>query len=147
MITLSKSREVSATIDEVWNMISNVDNEQRYWPQLKNVKILNRKGNRIEREATVTRGPIGDAKSLQTLILNPKKSTILTMTKGPMLGTRKVALEVSNEHGVKVDVIWEFELRGVPEFAQGFVKDSISEATDKALTMITEEAEHLALSK
>jgi ribosome-associated toxin RatA of RatAB toxin-antitoxin module len=142
MITVTKSREVASSIERIWDMISNMSNEQKYWPAIKEVKVLSRNGNTIEREATITRGPLGNAKSLQRLVLDPKKSIGLTMTKGPMLGTRKITLNALRENKTKIDVIWEFELKGTPGFAQGFVKQNISAATDKALSKLAEETEH-----
>jgi len=141
MIEINKSRDVSSPSERVWETISSLENERKYWPSLKNIKILSRNGNIIEREATIPRGPLGDAKSLQTLVLNPKKSIFLTMTKGPMLGTRKIILDSLNEDKTRIDITWEFELKGIPGFAQGFVKENISQATDEALNRIGEETE------
>ena len=147
MITITKSREVSSPIESVWDMLTNSDSEQKYWPALKNIKILSRKGNTIEREATVSRGPVGNAKSLQTLVVDPKKSIALTMTKGPMLGTRKITLSPLGEGRVRIDVMWQFEVKGIPGFAQGFVEDNISEGTDRALSAIAKEAEAIRPGK
>src|ERR1017187_236092 len=137
MVEINKSKEAQAPIEVVWKAISDVEGEQKYWPVLKNVKILGRNGNTIEREATIRRGPMGEAKSTQTLVIDPQeKSTSLKMTKGPMLGTRKIALSSVSKERTKIDVSWQFDMKAVPGFALGFVKDNISEATDKALTEI-----------
>ncbi len=142
MIKINKNREVSAPVDLVWDVISNMDNEQKYWPTLKDIKVLNRNGNTIEREATIMRGPFGNAKSFQTVIIDPKeKSITVNMTKGPMRGTRKTTLGFLSEDKTKIEVAWEFEMKGVPEFALSFVEDSISNATEKALAKIAEDAE------
>jgi ribosome-associated toxin RatA of RatAB toxin-antitoxin module len=142
MIKINKNREVSAPVDLVWDVISNMDNEKKYWPTLKNIKVLNRDGNTIEREATITRGPFGNAKSLQAVIIDPKeKSITVNMTKGPMLGTRKTTLGFLGEDKTKVEVAWKFEMNGVPEFALSFVEDSISNSTEKALAKIAEDSE------
>ena len=141
MIRISKSREVASSVDRVWDAISNLDHEKRYWPVIKDIRILRRDGNTIEREATIMRGPMGDVKSLQTLVLNPRASTILRMTKGPLIGTRKIVLNSSGEKKTRIDVIWEFELEGIPEFAHSFVKNNISRVTDNALTQIAEDLE------
>ncbi len=141
MIKIVKSREIASSIDRVWGTISNLENEQEHWPVIKNIRVLRRDGNTIEREATIMRGPIGDVKSSQTLILDPKRSIMLKMTKGPMIGTRKIVLTPSREDGTRVDVTWEFELQGIPEFAQSFVKNNISEVTESALIQIAKEAE------
>ncbi len=142
MIKINKNREVSAPVDLVWDVISNMDNEQKYWPTLKDIKVLNRNGNTIEREATIMRGPFGNAKSLQTVIIDPKeKSITVNMTKGPMLGTRKTTLDFLSEDKTKIAVAWEFEMKGVPAFALGNVEDTISNTTEKALAKIAEDAE------
>jgi ribosome-associated toxin RatA of RatAB toxin-antitoxin module len=142
MTTINKNREVSAPGDLVWNIISNMDNEQKYWPILKDIKVLNRDGNTIEREATIMRGPFGNAKSLQTVIIDPKeKSITVNMTEGPMRGTRKTTLDYLDEYKTKIEVAWEFEMKGVPGFALGNVEDGISKTTEKALTKIAEDAE------
>jgi hypothetical protein len=50
----------------MWKLISDVVGEQKYWPDLKHVKILSRNGDSVEREASISRGPLGDAKSTHT---------------------------------------------------------------------------------
>jgi carbon monoxide dehydrogenase subunit G len=146
LIEISKTQEVSAPIDDVWKIVGDLENEQRHWDALRSVKILEKKDqNTVEREATIRRGPMGEAKSYQTLSLDPaKKSSTLTMTKGPMLGTRKIALSSPDGRTTKIEASWQFELKGIPGFAQGFVKDNISEVTEKALSGIAKEAQQSA---
>ena len=145
MITITKNREVSAPVDLVWDIISNMDNEQKYWTNLKDIKVLNRSGNTIEREVTITRGKFGDVKSSQTVIIDPKeKSITVNMIKGPMTGTRKTTLDFLSEDKTKIEVAWEFEMKGIPVFALGNVKDSISKTTEKGLAKVAEDAESSA---
>ena len=144
MIKIAKTREVASSIDRVWDAISSLDNEKKYWSVIKGIRILSRDGNTIEREATIMRGPMGDVTSLQTLSLNPKVSTILRLTKGPLIGTRKIVLKSSSEKKTRIDVGWEFELQGIPEFAHSFVKNNISSVTENALAQIAEDVERLS---
>ena len=147
MIEKSKSQEVEAPVEAVWKLVSNLEEEQKYWQILRNVKILSKKENSVEREATIKRGPMGEAKSFQTLVIDPsKKTTTLTMTKGPMLGTRKLVLSEIGKDRTKINVSWEFQMKGVPGFALGFVEDNISEVTEKALEMIALQAEKRKIS-
>lgn len=144
MIEIKKSQEVRAPIEEVWKVVSDLDNEHEPWHFLKDVKILSKKENSIQREVKIPRGPIGNAKSLQTLVINPaKKITTLTITEGPMLGTREISLGKLAGDRTRIDANWEFEMNGVPSFAIGFVKDNISEVTEKSLAQIAKEAEAL----
>jgi carbon monoxide dehydrogenase subunit G len=146
MITINKTQEVSAPLDSVWDVVADLEHEHDYWSALNNIKILSRNGNTIEREATITRGPMGSAKSVQTLVLDPKKSTILTLTKGPMIGTRKVVVSSLGEKKTKIQVDWEFEMKGVPGFAIGFVQENISKVTENALELIAREAEKTSVT-
>ena len=136
-----KGREVASSLDRDWDAISNLDNERKHWSIVKVIRILRRDGNTIEREATIMRGPMGNVKSLQTLILTPKVSTVLRMTKGPLIGTRKILLNGFGRELTRIDVTWEFELEGIPEFAHSFVKNNVSRVTENALTAIAGDVE------
>jgi len=48
--SLNVTREISAPADQVWNIISNVDNETVYWSTFKEIKNINKTDNIIERE-------------------------------------------------------------------------------------------------
>src|SRR5215216_1824733 len=59
------SREISAPIDQVWNVVSNVDNETKYWSTFKAIKNINKTAinmtaNTTEREVTLVVGPQGE---------------------------------------------------------------------------------------
>jgi len=72
MIEINKSQEVVAPVEKVWQFVGDLENEQKYWTVLRNVKILRKKDSlTVEREATIQRGPMGEAKSLQTLSIDP----------------------------------------------------------------------------
>lgn len=137
MIEIEKSLEVKAPIESVWKLVGDLENEHKNWHVLKDVKVIEKTDDYVEREVKIHRGPMGAAKSTQTLKADPaKKLTTLTMTKGPMLGTRKVSLKQLVENSTKIEISWSFEINGLPGFALGFVKDNISEATEKALEQI-----------
>ena len=36
------TREISGPIDQIWNIVSNVDEETRYWPIINDIKISTR---------------------------------------------------------------------------------------------------------
>lgn len=137
LIEIEKSLEVRAPVELVWKLVGDLEGEHKNWHLLKDVKVIKKTDDSVEREVKIPRGPMGAAKSTQRLKVYPaKKLTTLTMIKGPMLGTRKISLKELGEHNTKIDVRWNFEMKGVPEFALGFVKDNISQATDEVLMRI-----------
>jgi uncharacterized protein YndB with AHSA1/START domain len=47
MITINASREISAPLDRIWNIVADVDNEPEYWRSTKTVKNISKTGNNI----------------------------------------------------------------------------------------------------
>jgi carbon monoxide dehydrogenase subunit G len=145
LVKISKSREMRASVDSVWEILSDTDNDQKYWTNIRDIKVLSRDGNTIEREAKV--GPQAFShESRQTMILDPKKSIKLMMTGDTMQGGRMITLVPVAKNGARVDVEWDFELKNVPGFVQDIVKNQLSKSTEKALSKIAEEAERSASS-
>jgi carbon monoxide dehydrogenase subunit G len=142
VIQISKSQEAAAPVEKVWAIVSDFETENRPWTDLRDIKILSRSKDSLEREAKIRRGPLGEAKSIQRLVVDPAQhTTTLTMTKGPMLGTRNITLVRTGDNQTRIEVLWSFEMKGVPEFALGFVRDNIARATEKALARIVKESE------
>jgi hypothetical protein len=120
--------------------VSDTDRDQQYWGAIRDIKVLRKDGNTVEREAVV--GPRAFAqKSRQTLILDPKKSIQLTMAGRGIEGERSVVLVPMGKNNTRVDVSWNLEVRDVPGFVQSIVKAQISKATEEALKKIKKVAE------
>lgn len=137
MVTINASREVSAPLDKVWAIVADIDNEPQYWHGTKTVKNISRNGNTIEREVTIA---FKDSKCRQTVVLNPKKSVDISITDGPLRGTKVVALSPSGDR-TKIDVVWDIKLAGFLGMFTGMVKKHIAEGTDEALARIAKAVE------
>jgi carbon monoxide dehydrogenase subunit G len=137
MATINASREISAPLDRVWDIVADVDNEPEYWHGTKTVKNINRSGNTIEREVTIA---FKDSKCRQTVMLNPKKSVEITITEGPLKGTKAVTLSPSGDK-TRIDVVWDIKLAGFLGMFTGMVKKHIAEGTDEALERIAKAVE------
>jgi carbon monoxide dehydrogenase subunit G len=137
MVTLNASQEVSAPLDRVWDVVADMDNEPKYWHGTKAVKNISRNGNVIEREVTIA---FRDSKCRQTVVLNPKKSIQITITDGPMKGTKVITLKPSGDR-TRIDVVWEIKLAGFLGMFSGMVKKHIAEGTEEALARIAKAVE------
>ena len=143
------SREISAPIDQVWNVVSNVDNETKYWSTFKAIKNINKTAinmtaNTTEREVTLVVGPQGETISHQFVTVNSEQFVVQTnITEGPVTGTRVLTLSPSssNANATKIDVFWNVDLSGIPIFGRGFAKDGIMRTTEEALSNIAAEVE------
>lgn len=139
-INIIARRVVAAPLDKVWDIVADVDNDSKYYNGINDIKNLSKDGNKIEREVTVS---FLKHKAHQTIILNPKKSVEVTMTKGPILGTRITTLSQVNEGKTRIDLSWNFTPSGIPVFVHDMVKREISNATRDALKKIANELDQV----
>jgi carbon monoxide dehydrogenase subunit G len=137
MAIINASREVSAALDRVWDVVADVDNEPRYWLGTKTVKNISKSGNTIEREVTIA---FKDSKCRQTVVLDPKKSVEIAITEGPLKGTKVVTLSPSGDR-TRIDVVWDIKLAGFLGMFTGMVKKHIAEGTEEALERIAKAVE------
>ena len=142
------SRDVSAPIEKVWRVVSDIDNESRYWSTIKNITNINTTANNMtanttEREATIVAGPRGNTLSHQFVTVNPEQFVILTnITEGPLTGTRLLTLSNSSNMNItRIDVVWNVELSGIPLIGRAFVQDGIMRTTEDALENMSAEIE------
>ncbi len=134
---IAKGRDVRSGLNRVWDIVSDVDNDPKYYDGLSSVKNLTKEGNVIEREVVV--GFMGH-EGLQTVVLTPKQSVEVTMTKGPLLGTRVTTLVPLTDSKTRVEVRWEIEFR-MPAFVRAMVRRELEKGTENALRRIVKEAE------
>jgi uncharacterized protein YndB with AHSA1/START domain len=145
---IKASREISAPIDQVWNVVSDIDNETKYWSTFKAIKNINMTAsnmtaNTTEREVTLVTGPLGETVTHQFVTVNPEQFVVETnITEGPVTGNRILALSPSsNANATRIDVFWNVDMSGIPIFGKGFAKDGIMRTTEEALGRIAAEVE------
>jgi uncharacterized protein YndB with AHSA1/START domain len=145
---IKANREISAPIDQVWNVVSDVDNETKYWSTFKAIKninttSINMTSNTTEREVTIQTGPLGETVTHQFVTVNPEQFVVETnITEGPVTGTRVLILSPSsNANATKIDVLWNVDMSGIPIFGKDFARDGIMRTTEEALGRIAAEVE------
>jgi uncharacterized protein (UPF0333 family) len=139
--SLNVTREISAPADQVWNIISNVDNEAIYWSTFKEIKNIQKTDNIIEREVTISAGPQNNT-SHQIVTLYPKLMKIQTnLTEGLVTGTRILQLNPISDNKTRVYAVWDIDLSGIPIIGRGFAENGIRQTTDEALSRIAQAAE------
>ena len=79
--------EINATVDKVWDVISDIDNEPKFWKGTKQVKNLSKDGNTINREIIIA---FRDQKCLQEVKLYPKEKIEAKFTKGILGGVKTI---------------------------------------------------------
>ena len=79
MATIETSIEINESIDKVWDIISDLDNEPKFWKGTKETRIISRDGNVVTREITIA---FRDSKCMQKITIQPKEKIYAEFTKG-----------------------------------------------------------------
>jgi ribosome-associated toxin RatA of RatAB toxin-antitoxin module len=137
-ININTNQVVAAPLDKVWDVVSDVDNDPKYFEQYRDIRNISKEGNKIEREVTVG---FQNDKARQTIVLNPRKSVELTITHGPIQGTRITTLSQIDVGRTRIDVSWNFTPSDVPSIDHGMIKSEMTRLTKKALQKIADELE------
>jgi ribosome-associated toxin RatA of RatAB toxin-antitoxin module len=133
MASINETREVNASLDRIWDVVSDVDRDPEYWSGLTSVRNIRKEGNLTEREVVV--GFMG-RKGTQRIELVPKESIHLALIDGPLRGSREIKLTKLGASTTKIDVSWDIQFSEIPVFAQGFVRARLEEITREALEKI-----------
>jgi len=137
MALIEISTEINAPSDKVWDIISDLDNETKYWKGTKQIRNISKEGNKITREITLV---FRDSKCMQEITLSPKEKIEAVFTDGLLKGTKTIILK-PKEKGVSLEAVWDIKLSGMMGVFTGIVKKHIRNGTEQALQSIKEEAE------
>ena len=106
MATIVVQTEINATVEKVWEVISDIDNEPKFWKGTKEVKTLSTEGGVIRREITIA---FRDQKCLQEIQLKPKEAIKAKFTKGILDGTKNITL-TPKSNSVILETSWDIKL-------------------------------------
>lgn len=137
MAEIQASIEINAPLDKVWNIISDLDSEPKFWKGTKEVRNISKEGNTINREVTIA---FKDSKCMQTVTIYPKEKIHVQFTKGIIQGTKTVSISPQGEK-TKIDAVWDIKLSGMIGMFTGMIKKHIQSGTEQALQSIKEETE------
>jgi len=137
MAEIEVSVEIGASIDKVWDVVSDLDNEPEFWKGTKEVKNLSKNGNIINREVTIA---FRDQKCMQEVKLEPKKRIEIIFTKGIINGTKIITLTTKDEKTI-LKAKWDIKLTGMMGMFTGVIKKHIENGTVQALQKIKEQIE------
>jgi len=137
MTLIQASITIDASIDKVWYIVSDIDNETKYWKGTKQIRNISKVGNKITREIVIA---FRDSKCMQEVTLFPKEKIEAVFTKGIIRGTKTLNLN-STDQGVNLDAVWDIKLSGVMSMFTGMIKKHIKNGTEQALQSLKQEAE------
>ena len=129
--------KINATQDRVWEIISDLDNEPKFWKGTKMVKNISKTEEVIKREITIA---FRDQKCLQEVRVFPKSRIEAKFTEGVLNGSKIISIENSkNEVILKTE--WDIKLGGMMNMFTNLIKNHIKSGTEQAMNAIKEEIE------
>lgn len=137
MAKIETSVDINAPIEKVWDIVSDLDNEPKFWKGTKEVKNIIKEENFIKREVTIA---FRDQKCLQEVTLQPKQKIEAKFTKGIIDGVKTITLSSENSK-TRLEVVWDIKLSGMMGVFTGMIKKHIKNGTEQALQNIKKEIE------
>ena len=137
MVQIQSFVEINAPLEKIWDIVSDLDAEPKFWKGTKEVRNISKQGNVVTREVTIA---FKDSKCLQTVTLYPKEKIQAVFTKGIINGTKTIIL-TQKEDVTRLEAIWDMKLSGMMGMFTGMVKKHIQSGTEQALQSIKQEAE------
>ena len=137
MATIQVEIEINAPIEKVWDIVSDIDNEPKFWKGTKEVKNISKEGNTVNREITIA---FRDQKCLQQVKIYPKEKIEAKFTKGIIEGEKIISITAKGEK-IILSTYWDIKLTGMMGMFTSMIKKHIKSGTEQAMQSIKEEIE------
>jgi len=138
MAIIDTSIDINAPVDRVWDIISDLDNEPKFWKGTKETRIISRDGNVVTREITIA---FRDSKCMQKITIQPKEKIYAEFTKGIIKGSKTLILKPKNDSSL-LEANWDVKMSGLAGMFTGMIKKHIRSGTEQALESIKQKAEN-----
>jgi ribosome-associated toxin RatA of RatAB toxin-antitoxin module len=135
---ITVSVDLNVSIDKVWEIISDLDNEPKFWKGTKEIRNISSNENIVKREVTIA---FRDQKCMQEITILPKQKIEAKFTKGIIIGKKILNLK-ETQIGCNLEVIWEIKLSGMMGMFTGMITKHIQSGTEQALQAIKQEVEN-----
>ena len=127
MAIIESSIKIDAPSKTVWDLVSDLDAEPKYWKGTKSVETISRNGNTVQREVIIA---FRDKKCEQTVQIVPEESIKITFTAGIILGTKTITVQKSEQMTV-LSTVWDIQMTGVLGMFTGMLKKHIRGGTEQ----------------
>ena len=138
MAIIDTSIDINAPVDSVWDIISDLDNEPKFWRGTKETRIISRDGNVVTREITIA---FRDSKCMQKITIQPKEKIYAEFTKGIIKGSKTLILKPKDDSSL-LEANWDVKMSGLAGMFTGMIKKHIRSGTEQALESIKQKAEN-----
>jgi len=138
MAIIDTSIDINAPVARVWDIISDLDNEPKFWRGTKETRIISRDGNVVTREITIA---FRDSKCMQKITIQPKEKIYAEFTEGIIKGSKTLTLKTKDDSSL-LEANWDVKMSGLAGMFTGMIKKHIRSGTEQALKSIKQKAEN-----
>lgn len=136
MVEIKVKVQVDAPLEKVWEVISNVNDDPKYWTLMKGIRNISKGEREISREVTLGK----TEKCGQTVIFSPIESLRVLWTKGVIRGTKDFVLTPLGK-GTLLEISMDYKISGPARFFPGRITDELHMEAEIAADLIKEKAE------
>ena len=134
MVLIHAYRIVGASIDRVWDVISDIDRDPDFWRGTRQIKNISKTENTVEREVVIA---FRNSVCREIVTIDPKKSINIEIIEGPMKGKKTIALSAIENNSTRIDVEWDITINGLFVIFTRIIKRHILNGTQEALERIS----------
>ena len=139
MTKIEASIQINAPIDKVWQIVSDLDNEPKFWKGTKSIRNISKQENEIIREVTIA---FKDKKCMQKITIEPNTRIYILFTEGIINGSKTITLsKINDDTKTNLVTVWDIKLAGMMSMFTGMLKKHIKKGTDQALASIKDQVE------
>ena len=141
MAEIKASIEINAPVDKVWEVVSDLDKDPKFWTSITSIRNMSHENNVVKREVTLAK----TNKCLQTITVYPKEKIHTEWTKGIINGTKDLILTPRGS-GTYLESILNYKFTGMAGFLSGKITKDVTMESHRAVEFIKEKAEGIDTS-
>jgi hypothetical protein len=134
MVLIYASRDILASLDSVWNVISDIDREPEFWHGTRSIRNISKQGNIVEREVILA---FRNSVCREIVELDAKTSVNVKIIEGPIKGKKTIVLTTIENNTTRINVEWNIKVSGLFGIFTGMVRKHILKGTEEALERIS----------
>ena len=136
MVEIKAAIEINAPVDKVWEVVSDLDNDIKFWTAITSIRNFSSENNEVKREVTLAK----TNKCLQTITLYPRGKIHTEWTKGTIKGTKDIFL-TSKNNTTYLEVVLHYKFTGMAGLMAGKITKDVQNEAERAVEFIKTKAE------
>ena len=136
MAEIKAAIEINASIDKVWEVVSDLSNDPKFWTSITSIRNISNENNKVIREVTLAK----TNKCLQTITLYPKEKVRTEWTKGIIKGIKDIIL-IPRGNDTYLESVLDYKFSGMAGFLSGKITKDVTIEAQMAVEFIKEKAE------